>query len=179
MVIPAVLSGALTGEVELTNAAGVARVGSWTLGTVAGSNSITANAEGRTAVVGATALPGAASVAQSLVTVSQDTIAKGEAAELTLQARDQYGNPLTTGGSIVVFTATGGTSSGLIGATADHGDGTYSATFTGETAGTATNIGATIDGMALTSQLPTISVIVVPAELVVTAGNNAGSSTVL
>ncbi len=52
-------------------------------------------------------------------------------ATLTLQAKDQDGNDLTTGGLTVVFTPSGGSSTGLISATTDNGDGTYTATFIG------------------------------------------------
>ena len=48
---------------------------------------------------------------------------------LTLQARDQYDNALTTGGRIVTSPASGGSSTGQLSATSDNGDGTYSATF--------------------------------------------------
>src|SRR5256884_9277789 len=62
-------------------------------------------------------------------------------------------DPLTA-----VFTRSGGTSTGTIGATTDNGNGTYTATFTGTGAGSATTIGATIGGSAVTSALPTITV---------------------
>src|SRR2546429_8462193 len=62
-------------------------------------------------------------------------------------------DPLTA-----VFTRSGGTSTGTIGATTDNGNGTYPSTFTGTGAGSATTIGATIGGSAVTSALPTITV---------------------
>jgi hypothetical protein len=58
----------------------------------------------------------------------------------------------------VVFTNGGGTSTGTISATADSATGVYTATFTGVLAGSATTIGATINTVALTSTLPTITV---------------------
>src|SRR5439155_859049 len=58
----------------------------------------------------------------------------------------------------VVFTQTGGTSTGTIGGTTDNSNGTYTATFTGGTAGTATTIGATIGGNPVTSVLATKTV---------------------
>jgi hypothetical protein len=101
---------------------------------------------------------GAYSSAKSAVTVSGGTVQSGSAVTLTLQAKDGGGNNITTGGETVVFTATGGTSTGTIGATTDHGNGAYTATFTGVTAGTATTIGATINTVAVTSTLPTVTV---------------------
>jgi adhesin/invasin len=102
---------------------------------------------------GITVIPGAISTATSLVTVSAATVASGTAVTLSLQAKDAAGNNLITGGAVVAFTASGGTSTGVISATTDHNDGTYTATFTGVLAGTAATIGATIGGTAVTSTL--------------------------
>src|SRR5262249_21380123 len=86
-------------------------------------------------------------------------VASGSTATLTLQARDGAGNNLTAGGATVVFSTSGpGTSTGTIGATSDHGDGTYTATFTGVLAGNAKTISATIGGNRGASTLPTITV---------------------
>jgi hypothetical protein len=67
-----------------------------------------------------------------------------------LQAKDANGNNLTSGGLTVVFSASGGTSTGTISATTDNLNGTYTATFTGVTAGTATTISATINASPVT-----------------------------
>jgi hypothetical protein len=77
---------------------------------------------------------------------------------LTLRAKDANGNNLTTGGLAVRFTVSGGTSTGTVGATTDQANGTYTAVFTGTTAGTATTVHATIGGVAVTSPLPTLTV---------------------
>jgi len=105
-----------------------------------------------------TVTAGAASPSQSVVSVSAATVASAATATLTLQARDAAGNGLTAGGLTVTFSTSGGTSTGTIGATTDHGDGSYTAVFTGTTAGTATTIHATMGGVAVTSTLPTITV---------------------
>ena len=52
-------SGALTGATTTTSAAGVATVGSWTLGTIAGTNSLSAVGGGVTQTFTATGIPGA------------------------------------------------------------------------------------------------------------------------
>ena len=130
-----------------------------TLGTVAGAQTYRATVGALPpATFTATGTAGAISTAQSLVTVSSPTVASGIGATLTLRGKDAFGNNLTTGGATVVFTTTGGTSIGTIGATSDHSDGTYTATFTGVTVGTATTVGATINGTAVTTTLPTITV---------------------
>ncbi len=101
---------------------------------------------------------GVASAATSVLSVSRDTIASGAVVVLRLQAKDAAGNALTSGGEVVVFSRSGGTSTGVIGATADSGNGVYTATFTGVVAGTATTIGATINGAAVSTLAPTIAV---------------------
>jgi hypothetical protein len=92
------------------------------------------------------------------VTASQSSVAVGAASTLTLTARDSSGVRITTGGATVVFTASGGTSTGTISATTDHDDGTYTALYTGTAAGTAQTIAATINGEAVTTTMPTITV---------------------
>ncbi|HWP38546.1 MAG TPA: invasin domain 3-containing protein, partial [Gemmatimonadales bacterium] len=119
-------------------------------------------------------------LSKSIVTVSQSTIQAGGTATFTLVARDTAGVQIPTGGSTVAFSLSGsGTSGGLIGPVTDHGDGTYSATFTGQTAGTARDVSATIDGQALTSTKPTITVTTGPAAraqfVVEPAGATAGT----
>jgi len=110
-------------------------------------------------------MPGPPSKTTSLVTVSPASVVSGTTATLTLQAKDAAGNTLTTGGLTVVFTASGGSSTGTIGATTDNGNGTYTATFAGVLAGTATTIGATIGGSPVTTPQPTIAVTVGPVSI--------------
>jgi adhesin/invasin len=107
-----------------------------------------------------TVVPGAASTSESAVTVADDTLAVGAVTIITLQARDAFGNDLTVGGLDVEFAlqTEEGASEGTIGSTTDNGDGTYTATFTAVTAGSPVAILATIDGQAVTSAPPTITV---------------------
>ena len=142
-----------------------------TLGTIAGLQGFRASALGLpVASFDATALAGAVSSATSVVTASVTSILSGAIATLTLRAKDAFGNDVTTGGRSVLFSVTGGTSTGTIGPTVDHGDGTYTAPLTGVLAGTPLTIGATIDGSPVTSQpLPAIAVLAgAVAQVVVT-----------
>ncbi|MFN9069163.1 MAG: beta strand repeat-containing protein, partial [Bdellovibrionales bacterium] len=109
--------------------------------------------------------PGPMSLANSLISVSSGTINSGSNSTLTLTGIDAAGNFLTAGGATVVFSYSGGTSTGTIGSTTDNGNGTYSASFTGLLSGTPTTIGATVGGSAITSTLPTILVNPGPASL--------------
>ena len=101
--------GSLTGGSQLTNAAGIATVGSWTLGTIAGPNALTASAPGVTPVVfTATGLAGAAAtivkVAGDLQSAIVNTIVP-----LVPQVRivDQFGNSVS-GTTVSTVTSGGG-----------------------------------------------------------------------
>ncbi len=103
-------------------------------------------------------LPGAASVATSVVSVSRLSVDEGGEALLGLRTKDAAGNALTEGGLQVAFAVSGGTSAGTIGPVTDHDDGSYSAVFTGTTAGTPLTVAATIDGEPVATEPPTIAV---------------------
>ncbi len=59
------------------------------------------------------------------------------------------------------FRTSGGTSTGTFGTVNDNGDGTYTATFTGVVAGTATTIHATINGNDVTTTVPALPTVTV------------------
>ncbi len=105
-----------------------------------------------------TVTPGGISTSQSLITVASASITSGSATTLTLTSRDANGNTIGSGGATVIFTRSGGVTNGTIAATTDNGNGTYTASFTGTIAGSATTINATINGVAVTGTLPTITV---------------------
>ncbi len=164
--------GGITDPVATTDTEGRAAVGSWTLGTTPGTNTLRATAGPLTVDIDATALVGAASPAQSLVTTAVGSLTAGDSTTLTLQTRDTFGNDVPSGGATVVFSVTGGGSDGIVGNTVDNGDGTYDAVFLGQIAGTATTVEATLDGAPVTTTLPTISVTPgLPDTLVVIAGS--------
>ena len=131
-------------------------------GTIAGSARAIGATIGGNAITGAappiTVTPGTLSLATSSVTTSSDTVTSGVEVALTLTTRDAAGNALSAGGRTVLFTKGAGSSDGTISATTDNANGTYTATFTGTTAGTARALGATVDGNALTSAAPTVMV---------------------
>ena len=152
-------AGHLTGASDTTNASGIATVGSWTLDTLAHVDSLTATLGTLTHVFTATGIAGAISTAKSLITLVADSVLSGTAGTLTLHGRDQYGNVLSSGGALVAFTVSGGTSTGSLSAVTDHGDGTYTAGFTGTLVGTTDTVHATIGGVAVTSPLPPLRVV--------------------
>jgi adhesin/invasin len=129
-------------------------------GTTAGANTITATIDGQTVTSAApsiTVTPGPADPTQTTVSVNPASIQSGATTTVTLTAVDANGNQETTGGSTVVFGLGNGSAQGDFGTVTDNGDGTYTATFIGTTAG-ANTITATIDGQTVTSSLPSITV---------------------
>jgi adhesin/invasin len=119
-----------------------------------------------------TVIPGAASAVASVVMASAGTVASNTGATLTLIAKDAFGNQLISGGDAISFAAGGGTSTGNIGTAVDNGDGTYTATFTGILAGTATTVGAAVNGQNVTTAQPTITVVPgAAANVAIQAGN--------
>jgi YVTN family beta-propeller protein len=155
--------GILSGTRTVAAAAGIAVFTDLSIDLAVPGYTLVATAAGLTpdTSVAFEVTPGAISPATSIVTVSDSVVAVGGTLTLSLEARDQFGNALTTGGATVVFTATGGTSDGTIGTTSDPGNGTYMASYAGTTAGTEDTIGATVNGQLVTSTpLPTIRVFV-------------------
>jgi hypothetical protein len=127
--------GSITGANQVTNASGIATVGSWQLGTTAGSNTMTATAPGlggSPLTFTATGTAGAASAAQTTATVPAGTA--GSQTSIAIQSRDQFGNDRTTGGATITVAVTG--SNTATGVVIDNGDGTYTATYTPAVSGT-------------------------------------------
>ncbi|MBI4421428.1 MAG: hypothetical protein HY560_11445 [Gemmatimonadetes bacterium] len=90
--------GSLTGAAQQTDAQGIARVGSWTLGTVPGVNTLTATAGGAAGVTLATTLTATAVAgpATSFVLAAfPATLTAGVPADLVVTAKDRYGNTAT------------------------------------------------------------------------------------
>ena len=108
-----------------------------------------------------------------MITVSADTVASGSTITLRLQTADEYGNPIPLTGRSVRFAHSGGSSVGAIAGTQSQGSGLYTAVFTGDRAGSATTITATVDAAGVTSPSPTVTVIAgPPASMSRWAGHN-------
>jgi adhesin/invasin len=130
-------------------------------GTLAGANTITATINGQAVTSPAPSIsvtPGTASTAQSFVSVASGSVQSGNTDTLTLQAEDANGNDLVTGGLNVTFVLGTGAGTGTFSSVTDNGNGTYTASFTGVLVGVNT-ITATLNGQALTSPSPSITVI--------------------
>jgi len=109
--------------------------------TVPGTATITGTVEGEAITDDATVTysPGPISVSQTTITADPTSItANGSSTStITVQAKDAYGNNLTTGGSTVVLQ----TDLGDLGGVTDNSNGTYTATLTSTITGTATITG--------------------------------------
>ena len=105
---------------------------------------------------GMTVNPGAISTATSVLSIvgGSSSVASGSSVTVRLTAKDAAGNFLTTGGASIDFNVGTGSSSFTqsfpIAAT-NIGNGTYTASITGNVSGSATTIGATINASAVTS----------------------------
>ena len=130
--------GSITGATPTTNASGVATIGSWTLGTAAGANTLTAASAGLTGSPVTFAATGTASGASTITKVSGDaqtgTVATALGNAFVVKVADGFGNAIQ--GATVSWGVT--TGSGSLSQTSNSTafDGTASVTLTlGSTAG--------------------------------------------
>jgi adhesin/invasin len=128
--------GGVTGAAQLTNAAGVATVGGWTLGTAVGANTLTANMSGVTPVsFTATGVAGAATTILKIAGDSQAGVVNTALASAPrVKLVDQFGNPVAGAGVTFAVTAGGG----LVGGASQTTDTGGVATAGSWTLGTAT-----------------------------------------
>jgi adhesin/invasin len=143
--------GGVTGGSATSNASGIATVGSWTLGTTAGSNTLSATSAGLTGsplTFTATGVAGAASqIAVNAGNGQSATAGTAVATAPSVIVRDAFNNPVA--GVAVTFAVTGGGGSVTAGSTTSNASGiaTVGSWTLGTTAGgntmTATSAGLT------------------------------------
>jgi hypothetical protein len=95
----------------------------------------------------------------SSVTVGRPLLLPGDTVSVTLQVRDEAGQPLTLDGATVVFSTQGGSIAGAFLPVVDHQNGTFTANFVGGAPGDPLTIAAHINGQPITSTLPTLRVV--------------------
>lgn len=78
------------------------------------------------------------------ILTSAANLMPGQTATLTGRVKDWQGNIVGVGGQAFDFSASGGTSAGSISTVTDNGNGTYTATFTASSAGTALTVSGSI-----------------------------------
>ncbi len=132
-------------------------------GTIAGNNTITAAINGQPVTTQAPTVaitPGPVDLTRSTISASAAALPVGGTTTVTLTARDADGNQESTGGLSVRFGVTSAV--GTFGPVTDEGDGTYTATFTAWSPGSAT-FTAEISGQPVAS--PTTDIVIVPLSL--------------
>lgn len=146
--------GSVSGSTAASGTDGIARVGSWTLGSAAGENTLRARVEGaelagNPVTFTAVATAGAVSAARSELEAAPTAITASNGSStstITVTARDQFGNPVP--GAAVALSATG---SG-IGLTQPAARTSASGRATGALSATAAGshtVSARIDGVAI------------------------------
>ena len=166
--------GTVAGETQTTNASGVATVGSWTLGTTAGANTLTATAGALTTTFTATATAGAAAnITKTAGDGQTATAGSAVATAPSVTVTDTYGNPVA--GVSVTFAASGnGSVTGSPATTDAAGVATVGSWTLATTAGANT---LTATAGALTTSFTATGTAGAPATIEKTAGD-AQSATV-
>jgi adhesin/invasin len=172
--------GSVTGASATTNAAGIATVGGWTLGTTAGANTLTVTSAGLTGspvTFTATGLAGPAT--KYVVTSSNYGPVAGTAVTITAQLADQYGNPVATSGIRVTFSRTG--TGGRFSTTRVNTNASGIATTTFTTSGTAgrtyTFTARSTNGGTRTGTSPTVTTVPGPATQIARYAGNTQTAT--
>ena len=129
--------GALTGAAPETDASGIATVGSWTLGTSMGENTLVASAAGKTATFTATGTPDAPAAVEHVEGTDGQSATAGTAVALAPAVRvaDSYGNPIEGIGVTFAVTPEVGAITGGAQSTDQNGIATVGAWTLGSTAG--------------------------------------------
>ncbi len=101
-------AGSVSGGTAVTDGAGVASAGSWTLGTAAGANALTVSVASITETIDATALAGVAAVLRPGSGVDGQSAGLGSAVSIDpfVIIEDEFGNPVA--GTTVSFSVTVG-----------------------------------------------------------------------
>jgi surface protein len=162
-----------------TDENGIAALGTWTLGTLAGANHVRATITGSTgsigATVAATGTPGPASPLTSTVTaVPVELPANGVAtSRLTVQLKDAFGNEVGSGGVDVSFAPP---ARGSIGPVTNEGNGRHAATYrAGTRAGAVTIIPRVGDrDFANTTVITLLPAAIATAPMVITVDTTLG-----
>lgn len=121
-------------------------------GTTTGITTLSGQLNGTpvSSTVAITVGPGALSTTTSTLTASPlSLVAGGSASTVTVQLKDGYGNNITSGSAAVTLSQS--PTLGTLSAVTNHGNGSYSATFTPGTLPGAVIISGAIDGTAMTA----------------------------
>lgn len=172
--------GTLTGATATSGADGVARVGGWTLGQVAGANTLSAQLEGGGGTVSFTAT-GAADQPASVTKTSGDgqsaTTRAAVAAAPAVRVADQFDNPVPGVSVAFEVTAGGGSLTGAAAVTGANGVAAVGSWQLGPTAGpngvTATVVGQGIANNPVVFTATALELVLQPAQDTTLLGGTA------
>jgi adhesin/invasin len=147
--------GSITSGTAVTSASGIARVGSWTLGTTPGSNRLRATWNSKTLTFSATGVVGPA--AKYLVTSSSYAPAAGAYVTISAQLADQFGNAVATSGVTVTWSKTGTGGSFATATSITNASGVATVRFTTGTPAPVVYVVTGTDGSGRTGSSPNIT----------------------
>lgn len=149
----------------------------FTAGTAGTQSRITGYIDGQPASVYTvvTVTGGTPDPANSILGVNMSSVAAGSTATVSVLVRDSAGNPLPSASPTFSPSLSGGTSTGTFGSFANNGAGSFTSTFTGETAGSMTTINVSMNGQQLTLGGAQIQVTPGPISVQSTVGVGAGT----
>ena len=160
----------------VTDAEGVARVYSWILGPISGTNELTATAAALASnpvVFSATGTPGPVSPSQSQLTATPASIAAdGSISTVTVIARDANGNAISDAAVVLAATGTGNTLTQPAGPTDPSG--AASGTLSSTVAETKT-VSATVAGVAISQTATVVVAAGAPSQLVIATQPSASA----
>lgn len=170
--------GSVTGAIQTTNSEGIATVGSWTLGTTAGANTLTATTSSLPVVTfTATGVAGpAAKLAFSTAPSATATNRVAFAAQPVVQIQDANSNPVTTSTASVtaVISSGSGTINGTTTVAAVNGVATFTNLSIAGSAGAKTLSFSALGLTVATAQVTTSAG--VAASVAVNAGNDQSAA---
>jgi len=107
-------------------------------------------------------LVGAPHITHSSLSISSGTVASGSSVNITAVIKDSQNNPITSEYAITLD-AIGGSSTGIISAINNAGNGTFTATYSGTIAGSAQTLRVLVDGTPISGLTQSIQVLPGPA----------------
>jgi adhesin/invasin len=176
--------GSVSGPSPMTNAQGIASIGSWKMGTTAGENKLSVSVQGTgiSTTVLATAMAGAPAGVSVHAGDKQEAVA-GNAVTIppAVMVRDSHGNPVAAVPVVFAVVAGGGSVSGLAAVTNAQGVATAGSWSLGPFVG-ANSLSATVQGTSVSTTFTATGLVGSAASISIHAGNNqsavAGSGVV-
>jgi adhesin/invasin len=167
--------GSITGGTATTNANGIATVGSWTLGTAVGTNTLRATSSGLTGspvTFTATAVTGAATIAVNAGNNQTATVNTAVAIDPSVTIKDNNNNPIIGASVTFAVASGGGVVTGATATTNASGVAAVGSWTLGGTAGTNTLTASSAGAIGSPVTFTATGTAGAPATVAISAGNN-------